>query len=260
MPVSMPPSKPNHLSAEYAAQFQQADVAQTYCTRPPYPNAVFDQLESLLAGSARVLELGAGTGDLTLGLAERCGTLDAVEPSTAMLNVARQRLSTRSISWHGCTAEQFAFAGLYDLVVAAESLHWMDWDVVLPRIANSLAEGGQLAIVAERKLTVPWSAELRVLIERFSTNRDYQPYDLVELLTERGLFSMTGQRTVRCAFTQSIDDYIESFHSRNGFSRERMGMDAAGAFDAGIRDILDAHGADTRIDVELVVQLVWGRP
>jgi SAM-dependent methyltransferase len=118
-------TKPKHLSAEYAAQFQQRDIARAYCTRPPYPGAVFDLLASLLPEAARVLELGAGTGDLTVGLAKHCGALDAVEPSAAMLDLVRARGSWQPIVWHHCAAEQFAFTGRYDLVVAAESLHWM---------------------------------------------------------------------------------------------------------------------------------------
>jgi hypothetical protein len=43
-------------------------------------------------------------------------------------------------------------------------------------------------------------------------------------------------------FEQSIDDYIESFHSRNGLSRERMSPEQADAFDEEARKfLLGAH-------------------
>ena len=39
-----------------------------------------------------------------------------------------------------------------------------------------------------------------------------------------GLFQKVGEKaTSPVPFVQSIDDYIESYHARSGFSRERMG-------------------------------------
>lgn len=37
----------------------------------------------------------------------------------------------------------------YGLVTAGSSLHWMDWEVVLPRIGRLLSPEGCLAIVNE---------------------------------------------------------------------------------------------------------------
>src|SRR3712207_7136062 len=39
-------------------------------------------------------------------------------------------------------------------------------------------------------------------------------------------------------FRQPIADYVESIHSRNGFSRERMTREAAAAFDAAVHDLV----------------------
>src|SRR5262245_7160409 len=118
----MAPRKPKHLAPEYAAQFQLPDVAQAYRARPAYPAALFELLKSLISGpAARVLELGAGTGDLTQGLAAHCDALDAVEPSAAMLSIARQRCTSPNVTWHELSAEDYVFTGPYALAVAAES-------------------------------------------------------------------------------------------------------------------------------------------
>ena len=56
------------------------------------PDEVFEILEARMpAEPRRVLELGCGTGDLTLQLARRVDRLDAVYFSEAMLAVARSR-------------------------------------------------------------------------------------------------------------------------------------------------------------------------
>ncbi|HXX48673.1 MAG TPA: class I SAM-dependent methyltransferase [Myxococcota bacterium] len=259
-------AKPAHLAPRYGAQFGDRSVAAAYRTRPPYPEEVFALVESLLPEprASRLLELGCGSGDLTLGLAPRVGAIDAVEISAAMLEVARARAGggVANVRWIESSAEAFAPDSRYALAVAAESLHWMDWDVVLPRLARWLEPGAPLAIVDCRLLEpVPWQDELARLISTHSTNRDFQRLDLVQELTRRGLFRELGrQRTAPVALDQSVDDYVESFHSRNGFSRERMTPASAGEFDGGVRAAVAPWAREDRIAARYSALVVWGRP
>jgi SAM-dependent methyltransferase len=184
--------KPTHLSRRYGAQFEDASVAAAYHTRPPYPCEFFDVLNQLHApGPRRILELGCGTGDATIGLVRQAERIDAIEPSTAMLVLARRREGANDprINWIRAPAESATFHGLYSLAVAAESLHWMEWSVVLPELAAALAEKAVL-VLAERIGAAPmrWDAEAMRLIAKYSTNQEFCQYDLVEELTSRALF------------------------------------------------------------------------
>jgi hypothetical protein len=80
-------------------------------------------------------------------------------------------------------------------------------------------------------------------------------------LERHGLFRKVGAReTAPIPFAQSIDDYIESYHSRSGFSRERMGPARADAFDREARRrLLQSHG-DGIITLRVAGSVVWGRP
>jgi hypothetical protein len=88
----------------------------------------------------------------------------------------------------------------------------MDWHRVLPAIRATLSPRGRLAIVLDRRLdTVPWWSALQPLIPLYSTNRDFQPYDLLEELATRQLFHPEGRATATpVRFSQSVEDYIES--------------------------------------------------
>ena len=156
--------KPAHLSPEWAAQFTDRAVVAAYHTRPPYPDEVFEILESLLPpGERRVLELGCGSGDLTLRLAPRVTAVDALDVSVPMLELARRRAgaSHPNVRWLHSSAEAHEPSATYSQIVAAESLHWMDWYVVLPRCARWLAPDGVLAIVDGRALhALPWQSEV----------------------------------------------------------------------------------------------------
>jgi ubiquinone/menaquinone biosynthesis C-methylase UbiE len=257
--------KPRHLSPQYAEQFADQSVVRAYTARPPYPAALFEVLRELLPGPReRALELGCGTGDLTYGLAQYVAALDAIEPAPAMLAAAvrRQTKVPRHIRFMLATAEAFEPRETFGLVVAAESLHWMDWDKVLPKIARWLTPQGKLAIVTTRQLGgLPWETALRDLIAHHSTNQEYRPYDLISELVQRGLFEEHGRRTVvERGFNQSVADYVESFHSRNGFSRERMGAASADAFDAALRALVSAHTGDGTVSGDVSASVVWGRP
>jgi hypothetical protein len=157
----------------------------------------------------------------------------------------------------------------YALVTAGESLHWMDWEIVLPRFATSLVPGGVVAIV-ERD----WDnsdailQRLRPIFARYGANRDYRPYDLIAELTQRGLFEKLGERATSAEpWRPTLDEYLECRHSQNGFDRDRMSPDAVTAFDreigAALRD-LEAEGAiardGERFELSVTATIVWGRP
>ncbi len=62
------------------------------------------------------------------------------------------------------------------------------------------------------------------------------------------------------AVEQTFDDYIESIHSRNGFSRDRMTTKAAHDFDAAAADLLGRYAHDGLLRFEIVGSVVWGEP
>ncbi len=59
---------------------------------------------------------------------------------------------------------------------------------------------------------------------------------------------------------QGVAAFIESIHSRNGFSRERMDPARAAEFDARVRDLLTPHvDADGLLALEVTATIAFGR-
>jgi trans-aconitate methyltransferase len=256
--------KPKHLGPEYAAQFADRGVVEAYRFRPPYPDQVFDVLAGLAGDEPRaVLDAGCGRGEIARPLVGRVGRVDAIDVSQPMIEAGRRlpRGDHPNLSWIHGPVETAPLRPPYALVVAGESLHWMEWAVVMPRFRAALSPRGLLALVDRSTTPNPWDAAVLDVIGRFSTNRGFQPYDLLHELTARDLFRLEGEeRTATVPFRQSVEDYVESFHSRNGLSRERMGAEAASAFDAAVRACVLAHrpGGDLELDITGVVR--WGQP
>jgi SAM-dependent methyltransferase len=266
--------KPSHHSAAYGAWFKDPLVAEAYPSRPTYPDEVFSLLTSLIPGrpeAAAVLDLGAGTGDLARRLAPLVARVDAVDASSAMMERGKALSGGNHprLKWILGTAEEAALSPPYGLASAGESLHWMDWDVVLPRVAQALAPGAVLAIV-NRNWDGPPALRDRLIpiFTRYSPVPDYRPYDLIAELTSRGLFREVGrQRCGPAPWTPTIADYLECRHSQRGGSRTHMGPDMVAGFDAAVMALLEElcldgtiTQRDGRLQLQVTANVVWGVP
>ncbi len=128
-------------------------VAELYDrARPAYPPEMFDDLVELsgIAAGGRVLEIGCGTGQATLPMAQRGYRITAVELGANLATVARRNLAP----YPGVVVEAAAFedwplpAERFNLVMAATSFHWLDHAFALPKIARALRPGGSIAIIS----------------------------------------------------------------------------------------------------------------
>ena len=257
--------KPQHLGPKYADQFKDQSVADAYVNYPPYPAEVFEVLESVVQDEPRiVLDIGCGTGDVARPLAALVDHVDAVDQSAAMIEIGRSRDGgdRPNIRWVCQSAEDFAYDTSYSLIVAGASLHWMDWYKVLPRMSGALSPRGYLAIVGGRGMdTAPWSSELGKIIPTYSTNKDYESYDLLDELERRRLFSVVGRkRTAPQEYRMSVDQYVEMFHARNGFSRQRMDAQSAAEFDTAVRELVAPFATEQVLTFDVTTNITWGHP
>ncbi len=259
---------PAFLCPEVAATFGNRDVATSYRYRPTYPDQVFETLAGLIGDEPHaVLDLGCGTGFVARPLAPLVDRIDAIDVSAAMIEEGKGLPGGDDprLTWLVGRAESVVLHPPYALVTAGDSLHWMDWDVVLPRLAGALSPQGLLAILTVNGDVVSEDGAVRQgivdLIRRYSTFGVWRPdFDLVTALKQRRLFDEHGRMmTDAMPFRQSVDAYVESFHARASLSWERMAADSAAAFDAALRQLLLEQVGD---EVELTVRasVVWGKP
>ena len=252
--------KPDHLATEYGEQFQDLSMVEAYQYRPSYPDETFEILNALITAQPRhVLDIGTGRGDIARGLVDHVDRIDAVDFSQHMIEHGKRLPNGDDPHLHWL--EDSNVFPPYALVTAGSSLHWMDWDTVLPRLHELLLPDSYLAIIEQNTKHTAWHAELAELIPKFSTNAKYQPYELVDELEKRNLFQKVGEKETQPVLcTQSLDDYIESFHSRNGFSRERMKPERAVAFDNEAKGILLKKYPEGIISFLVGANVKWGFP
>jgi hypothetical protein len=163
-----------------------------------------------------------------------------------------------NIRWMVGRVEDVALDGTFSGALAAQSFHWFDWPVLVRRLVDWLPSR-RLVLVERREGPSPWSEPLLELHRRFSTNQEFEPYDLVEELKARRYLTLEGTMAHRAEpFRQSIDEYITSLHSQNGFSRDRMPAADAAAFDAAVRAEVAPHAPEGFVRLPVITRIVWG--
>jgi SAM-dependent methyltransferase len=255
---------PAFLDWKHATRFQEPDVAARYHLRPRYPVETFTILADLAGRAPRaVLDAGTGTGEIARGLLPFVERVDAVDASPAMIAAGRRRPggTDRRLSWITGPVESVDLRPPYALIVTGDSLHWMDWDVVLPRFAAVLDRDRFLAIAHRDVVPPPWSAELAALIDRFSTSPPHRRLNLIGELETRGLFRQIGTcPTGPAGFEQPVDDYVAHFHSMSRLTLQGLGTERAAAFAAEVRALVRPYARDGRLSLRVVGSVAWGRP
>jgi SAM-dependent methyltransferase len=131
------------------------EVAELYeRARPTYPQALVADLIALtrLQETHRVLEIGAGTGQLTVSLARQGIRLIVVERGANLARVLAQNVA----AFPQVTIVVADFdkwdtpSDHFDSVVVATAFHWLDPSTRLRKCARLLRPGGTLAIVDTR--------------------------------------------------------------------------------------------------------------
>jgi len=260
--------KPSFWNREVAATFRDPGVAASYRHRPPYPPETMTILERLLGGKrGAVLDLGCGTGLVARSLAQVVDRVDALDISAAMIAAGKGLPggSDPRITWITGPAEDALLRPPYDLITAGDSLHWMDWEIVLPRLAGVLSPAGYLAVLSVGGYLDPADEGARQglvnLIKRYSTFTEWRPgFDLIGELERRELFHVQGRaETAPVPFRQPIADYVESFHARASLSWQRMTPADAAAFDRELTNLLRERSGEA-VELSIRATVVWGKP
>jgi ubiquinone/menaquinone biosynthesis C-methylase UbiE len=132
--------------------------------RPGYPKAVIDTIVGLAPKDAVFADIGAGTGKLTVKLAEREYSVLAIEPNTDMRKQLAITLAPYSnVKIIDGTAETTTLPDhSVDIITIAHALHWFDLDAFRIECRRIVKPGG--LVIAIYNLT-PGGEMIRVSIK-----------------------------------------------------------------------------------------------
>ncbi len=141
--------------------------------RPGYPAALVATLleKTGLDASARVADVGSGTGIFTRLLLERNCQVFAIEPNANMRHAAEVLLSDYpQFTSIDTPAESTGLAdNSIDLVTAAQAFHWFNNEATRTEFERILKPGGKLALIwNKRKVSQPFQQTYDAILREYA--------------------------------------------------------------------------------------------
>jgi ubiquinone/menaquinone biosynthesis C-methylase UbiE len=154
-------------------------LAAAYVARPAYPGELVRALHALSLGRAqvfpaRIVDVGAGIGHLSLPLAKLGHRVCAVDPAEAMLSGLSERARAAGLVVETLHASAEALplpAACAELVVVADALHFLDAERAGSEIGRVLRPGGALALVQCQLADTPFMRALGEIMQRAAPRR-----------------------------------------------------------------------------------------
>lgn len=148
-------------------------VAEEYNRyRSAYPLDFIKSVLATLPGHApgEVCEIGCGSGQATIRLAELGYKVTAIEPGPELLKLAQRNIeNSKHVKFVGATFELAALKNdSFDLIFAANSLHWVSPELRFKKPFTILKPGGHM--LAVWRWNHPFSGPVSKVLDRFLTS------------------------------------------------------------------------------------------
>jgi len=209
--------------------------------RAGYPKEFFDYVMDYfhLDGKRKLLDLGCGTGQITISLAPYFEKAIGIDIDKDMLTEAKrqaEKAGVKNIKWLEKKAEDISSdLGFFRLASFGASFHWMEQDKVLAKVYEILEPNGGLVIVSgsssvwkntEKEL---WKVKCKEIIQKYlgpkrrAGNTFYsEPKEKFENIISRSKFGTFDKWTHPYERKKTIEDiigllYTTSFASRSFF-------------------------------------------
>ncbi|WP_280303309.1 class I SAM-dependent methyltransferase [Nocardia abscessus] len=221
--------------------------------RPGYPREFLDDMiERLgLRGTGRLLDLGCGTGQLTLPLAAHVAEAVGMDPEPEMLTEASRQARERdvtNVTWtQGTSAELPGDLGHFRLVTMGRSFHWMDREQVLTALDEMVDDGGGLVIANDSCLirpTTTWQQAIEE-VQRSFLPPEHQhgptptadPRKTHDQVLANSPFCQVNRKVYEFLRPWTIEQAIGYLYSTSLPLRQMLG-DQQGAFEDAVTDTL----------------------
>jgi ubiquinone/menaquinone biosynthesis C-methylase UbiE len=262
------------MNSAYEPRRFQSTVAYYERYRLAYPDRLIARVAALagLKAGDPVLDLGAGTGMLTVGFARLGMAVTAMDPEPDMLAACEAQARAAGIAVtlrRGSSYDLAPDMGPYKLVTIGRSFHWMDRAATLQMLERIVTPDGGVALFHDAHPPVPenaWFKVMREVQDRFGRSDEahirerrgghsrYEPFLLASAFTQLDGLSVTIRQNI------TAEELVGRAFSMSTCSREKLGdraQDFAAALTAALRE-LSPDG--TFAEVAELVALLARRP
>ena len=198
--------------------------------RPNIPKEVIDIITSHfnVGLNDRILDLGCGTGKVTLTMDGKCKEMVCLDSDLKMIELAKKETknSKPKITWIVCNANDLKRddkLGTFKIATICRAFHWMNQEKVLNNLNNLIDENGGIAIFSDNGL---WSGQQewqqmikKITLKYLDSNKKERfknpekPWDNILINSTFKFIKTYNVPTVREWDIDSIIGYIFSYSS-----------------------------------------------
>ncbi|ALP33651.1 class I SAM-dependent methyltransferase [Corynebacterium pseudotuberculosis] len=175
-PLNAPPisqrDAPKFHSREHrnlSARAFESGAYDYHKSRPSYPTEALDLLES--STSAKLLDVGCGTGKLTEQLKERGHHVLALDPSEDMVRTLQSHLAVPA--WIATAENTSVKSGAFDAITCAQTWHWLDAALASQEFDRITGPLGQILLIWNTlDVSIPWVHRLSRIMHSGDTLKE----------------------------------------------------------------------------------------
>jgi SAM-dependent methyltransferase len=265
----------NNIDSGYGGECWNAwtdkESAKEYFRKSQNSAAVQERiadLSSLIHGGSRVLDIGAGPGNITLVLAKTAAHLTAVEPAQGMVSVLMEQIALENAGnillvnkkWDDIEREDLRPP--YDLTFASFSLGMIDLEACIKKMMS--VTSGEIVIYWHAGIQ-SWDQESMELWPLLH-NRAYSPVPqsniILNLLYSMGIYPDVkvlrhNRRICYDTFEEALESYARRFDADNGEKRALLADYLEGKFITdGSKKMLFSHDVSMRISWKMKITTI----
>lgn len=222
--------------------------------RPMYPSSLIRFLIKTfsLNGEQNLLDLGCGTGQLTIRFSDWCHRIVGIDVEPEMIEEAarlHQEVRMGEIQWFNGTLEQYNLENHqhFSLVTIAKAFHWMDRPKVLEELFDMISPGGGVAIIDHYdpdQTLKPWQVRFNEVIKKWygenrkAGNSTYaHPVTSHEEIISHSKFDLEVHTLPAYEITWTIESLLGNLYSTSYGSKRFLGSDVP-LFEHDVREAL----------------------
>jgi ubiquinone/menaquinone biosynthesis C-methylase UbiE len=228
-------------------------LAKEYQARPAYPDSLIEKLCSLLPGP-QLADLGAGTGLLSIALAQRGYSVKAIEPSFAMRASLKEQTNIEAIEG---TAEETSLENQsVQGVVAAEAAQWFMLDKAVSECRRILQKGGLVAAVEWLPTKAPYQKKLQELLRSYNPKTRGKTNQPAISWVQQTCTQTPKQQSFSCVIEWSMERFLQATRSFS-YVGPALGPEKLKAFEDELRALLFDTYQSENFEEKREAILIW---